>query len=470
MRFDDRLSTVLRQSAAAPRDRAVQWRQLVELVARGAGATDSALLSRALARIAELGPEVPEAARITAARAIAASDVPLPLLRLFVADRGKVAAPLLGSVELSPAAWEELRSAASPGTRSIMETLRPPAVVPTVLADDGLDDVAAAAPSATVSPATPRKRRSDITQLFRWECGPEGEIDWVDGAVRAVVIGRSVRGDLKQRFDTMQPFLDEPLVLADEGDYAGEWRWSGRPQFVAGSGRFAGYAGVARRVPSLTQPQLQPKHDPVPPTSVALPTNHDDLRELIHELRTPLTAIIGFGEVIEGQYLGPAHRAYRDRAGEIVRQARLLLAAVEDLDLAAKLRSGRATVGSGAALADLARPLAGTVMVELRDPDVRWALEEGLARRLVERFVNAVVAGAGEGERLSLVVDRFEGMAALALERPEPTRSLDEAELLRSGGIANLGFALRLVRGLAQIVGGSLDIGPDQIVLLLPAV
>jgi hypothetical protein len=36
--------------------------------------------------------------------------------------------------------------------------------------------------------------------------------------------------------------------------------------------------------------------------------------------------------------------------------------------------------------------------------------------------------------------------------------------------MADIGFSLRLVRGLAQIVGGSLDIGPDEFVLLLPAV
>jgi signal transduction histidine kinase len=51
------------------------------------------------------------------------------------------------------------------------------------------------------------------------------------------------------------------------------------------------------------------------------------LRETIHEIKTPLNAIIGFAEIIDGQYLGPAHRNYRQRAAEIVAQARMLLAA-----------------------------------------------------------------------------------------------------------------------------------------------
>jgi len=434
----------------------VQWRQLVELVARGAGATDPALLNRALARIAGIAPEVPDAVRATAARAIAAPDVPMPLVRLFVADRAEVAAPLLGVLELDAGEWKSLRDASSVEVRALIDTIRPPEEQP--------------APRGGATPAAPARApvrtSADLARLFRWECGPEGEIDWVDGAARAAVIGRSVRADLRQRFDTMQPFLDEPLVLADEGDYAGEWRWSGQPQFLPGSGRFAGYAGVARRV----APQPTPRHDPVPALAASLPVDHDNLRELIHELRTPLTAIIGFGEVIEGQYLGPAHRAYRDRAGEIVRQARLLLAAVEDLDLAAKLRSGRATSGTGASLAALAEALDPAVTVQLRDRAVRCALEPGLAERLLRRFVEAVTSAAAAGERIELVIDRVGEAAALAIDRPEATRSMSEVELLRGGSVSNLGFALRLVRGLAQIVGGSLDIGPERIVLLLPSV
>ncbi|URD61596.1 hypothetical protein M8312_03545 [Sphingomonas sp. KRR8] len=448
--------TVLALSAEAPRDRVVQWRQLVELVARGAGENDASLLKRALARLAEIGLEVPEAVRAAAARAIAAPRLPLPLLSLFAADHADIAAPLLEVIELADADWDTLRAAAASDTRKLIDTLHPPSPAP------------ASVVQQTETPFAPVASRSapDLPRLFHWECGPEGEIDWVEGAARAAVIGRSVRADLRQRFDSMQPFLDEQLPLASEGNYAGEWRWSGQPQFTPGTGRFAGYAGVARRV----APQVRPRHDPVPSLAANLPVDHDNLRELIHELRTPLTAIIGFGEVIEGQYLGPAHRAYRDRAGEIVRQARLLLAAVEDLDLAAKLRSGSATQGEGASLAALALTLANRVRVKLRDEDVRCALESGLAERLLRRFVGAMADAAAEGERLQLVIDRVNDTALLAIERPEATFGLSEEQLLSDGAVGNLGFGLRLVRGLAQIVGGSLDVEPEFVVLLLPAV
>ncbi|WP_152569427.1 MULTISPECIES: histidine kinase dimerization/phospho-acceptor domain-containing protein [Sphingomonas] len=444
--------TVLGLNAVAPRDRVVQWRQLVELVARGAGETDPVLLNKALARIAEISPEVPETIRATAARAIAAPDLPLALLKVFVADRGKVAAPLLGAAELDDAAWKELRAAASTGTQAIIDTLHPrePARPP-------LKENAA---SAASSP------RVAAGRLFQWECGPDGDIDWVDGIARGAVIGRSVRSDLRQRFDTMQPFVDEPLLLADDGELGGDWRWSGQPQFLPGSGRFAGYAGVARRV---TEPVV-PQHDPIPVLAAGLPADHGNLRELIHELRTPLTAIIGFGEVIEGQYLGPAHRAYRDRAGEIVRQARLLLAAVDDLDLAAKLRSASPASRDVTVLAELARLLDPRVTVEMRDDEVKVALEPSLAERLLRRFVAAVADAAGPEERLKLIVDRVDDRAVLAITRPEETLGLSDEAMLRGESVARLGFALRLVRGLAQIAGGSLDIEPEDFVLLLPAV
>src|SRR5206468_2412410 len=70
----------------------------------------------------------------------------------------------------------------------------------------------------------------------------------------------------------------------------------------------------------------------------------DSLRELVHEIKTPLNAIMGFAEIIEGQYLGPADRGYRERASEIGRQARLLLTAIDDLDFAAKVHSAKGSM------------------------------------------------------------------------------------------------------------------------------
>jgi hypothetical protein len=70
-------------------------------------------------------------------------------------------------------------------------------------------------------------------------------------------------------------------------------------------------------------------------------------------------------------------------------------------------------------------------------------------------------------------------MLSLAIARPRAIEDLDEAALLDPGyspegdwpdaPALGLGFALRLVRNLAEATGGTLAIGADRIVLSLPA-
>src|ERR1041384_3306893 len=119
------------------------------------------------------------------------------------------------------------------------------------------------------------------------------------------------------------------MTVAGDGLVSGEWRISGVPAFEPNDGRFAGYRGIAlREAPSA--------EDPESPEFLADP---DSLRELVHEIKTPLNAIIGFAEIIDGQYLGPADRRYPERASDIVGEARSLLGAIDDLDFAAKIHS-----------------------------------------------------------------------------------------------------------------------------------
>lgn len=470
MRFDDRLSTVLGLSAEAPRDRAVQWRQLVELVARGGGGGDPALLAKALVRIAELRPELPEAVRASAARAIAGLPVPTALLAIFAGDRPEVIAPLLRSADLDTAGWSEVRAQASPDVRALIDSILPQSEI-------ALED----RPNRTAPLAAPRPAAAGTPGLFRWECGPAGEIDWVEGVPRAALVGFSLSREVAMPFAAKLPFEEELVTPAEAGAAAGPWLLSGQPRFHSGTGRFAGYSGLARREGAPPLAEASAAAEPAPLTGL----DSDALRELIHELRTPLTAIIGFGEIIEGQFLGPAHRAYRDRAGEIVRQARRLLGAVEELDLAAKLGSG-ATRGPGTLVTTIVRSLEAEIgermsargsalRVDVRAEKDRYAMDGALAERLVRRFVQAIADAAQDGERLELIVDRIGAQIALSLGRPRVAAGLSEEELFDGGGVGSgsvelgLGFTLRLVRGLARIAGGGLDVGTDRFVLLLPA-
>ena len=90
VRFDDRLNTVLAQPAGNAHDRAVRWRQLVELLARAADLT-STTAQQALVDIRGDSPSVDEQLRAAAARAVARPQLPPELVSVFAADSITVA-------------------------------------------------------------------------------------------------------------------------------------------------------------------------------------------------------------------------------------------------------------------------------------------------------------------------------------------------------------------------------------------
>ena len=458
----------------------MQWRQLVELLARGDEISPD-LAERALARIAQLMKDLPIDLLSATARAIAGREVPAELVALFAARGAGASAALLAAARLSPAGWSAVRAVAADDVQPLLLALghvegEPPAPRPaTPPSPTSVVEQSEAAPAVRADAAS--AEADDIVPaplpggLFRWETGPTGEIDWVEGVPRAALVGRSVAESFADTFTARLPFADEPLVLADDGALAGEWRWSGAPAFFADTGRFAGYRGVARREGDLPLQTQEPASD-------FLPAEDDGLRELMHELRTPLNAIIGFGEIIEGQYLGPAHRSYRERATEIVRQARRLSDAVDNLDLAARLRSGRLQGECASDLAGLRGVLGNIreeaesrglrIRLEDRAGDSRIALPPPLAERLVHQFSAAMIEPAVGGEQIGIVVDRLDSNLAVGIDRATALRGLSEEQILADRGRAGMRFALRLVQGLAVMTGGRLDIGADRLVLLLP--
>ncbi|HYC64258.1 MAG TPA: histidine kinase dimerization/phospho-acceptor domain-containing protein, partial [Reyranellaceae bacterium] len=323
----------------------------------------------------------------------------------------------------------------------------------------------------------------------RWECGPSGEIAWVEGAPRGALIGRSIAraedeegvdDHVERAFAMRAPFRDATLRLGGESLLAGEWKISGIPAFEPADGRFAGYRGVAMRETAgavAANGVVVEAHAPLDP---------DTLRELVHEIKTPLNAIIGFAEIIDGQYLGPADRRYRRRAAEIVAQARLLLAAIDDLDLAAKLRSDRERPGAGTGLVELLQALEPELRAEAEARGAvlelaangaggRCAIEPALATRLIRRFCGALIGVAAAGERIRLSAQHSGEQCLLTVGRPAAIAGASEDALLdpafgsdaATGGLG-VGFSLRLVRGLARIAGGYLLVAVDRLTLALP--
>jgi hypothetical protein len=325
--------------------------------------------------------------------------------------------------------------------------------------------------------------------LFEWESDASGQVAWVEGAPRGAIVGRPLGGEGAALLDRRaaaqlgqrHPFVDVPVALGDA--LAGEWSATGVPAFDPATGRFLGYRGLARRV------------DGAPPTAPpdGVPDLHA-LRELVHEIKTPLNAIIGFAEIIDGQYLGPAHRRYRERAASIVGQARQLLDAVEDLDFAAKLRADRTGQSGGARLAEILPPIAleleqclsaggGLLEVDIDHDRHRCALSPEVTQRLLRRLLLSLCNAVGSGEVFRIAATRRGAMCLLTIARPHRLDGLSEAQLVdpsfdpldgeRAGGEeprgVGLGFALRLVRGRAKVAGGSLAIDEHRITLELPA-
>ena len=523
MRFDDRLKTVMTQPVADAHDRTVRWRQIVDLLSRPHDGLDPALFDAALTMIRSGLKSVPLAIRAATARSIAGRPADARLLAIFAADKLEVAAPLIASATLDEAGWEVLSAAASTEVAAFIHTIRgtnataAPAepvaaepIAPKPVAVDhppepvAVDDHAPSIgemvarierlkskrgePDRAITPAPEWTEPAAPTSpsLFRWECDASGQIGWVDGAPRGALIGRSLPGEdgadrrLIRAFTDRMPF-DGALLALPQPALPGEWKLSGIPAFSPVDGRFLGYRGIARR----------DEGDDEPLPAIAMPgmaTDADALRETIHEIKTPLNAIIGFAEIIDGQYLGPAHRNYRLRAAEIVAQARVLLAAIEDLDFAARMRGARATKGVATALDTLFAPLAEVLMARAaaRDiglrlmppaPGIKAALEADLAERLIRRFFGAVIDAAAPGEQLRGSIGAARDKCVLTISRPAATLHLSERQLLDpafhtpeegGGSRLGLGFALRLVRGLARLAGGDLAFTASDFAVSFP--
>lgn len=341
----------------------------------------------------------------------------------------------------------------------------------------------------------PRATVASVSE-FSFETDADGMIQWSEGAPREEVIGVSIAvaaqsdhgvdGHAAGAFRRRAPFRDARLTLAHDGATGGEWQISGVPFFEGVSGRFRGFRGAARR------PRPDERAAPIANGLYGSGLPADSLRQLVHELRTPLNAIIGFAEMIDQQMLGPAAADYRGRAGAILDDARRLLGTVDDLDVAARIDSGadlaagrgdvadaaaalRACAAESGALATLRR-----IALDLRiDPATPAAGVDALSLdRMFSRLLSAVIGLAASGE--AIVADLAPGGNAIrfSVSRTRAMLGRDEQALLDPGyspdgdwpdaPALGLGFALRLVRNLAEAAGGRLMVEPERFVLILP--
>jgi signal transduction histidine kinase len=537
VRFDDRLATVLAQSADSESERQALWRQLTDLLAQEPG--DAPSRHAAFARLREWRSEMPEQVRRSAAAALAWQELPDDLILFFAEDMPSIAAPVLGTAFALDAHWAQMIPLMSPVGRALLRHRRDLGPAARWALDSyGAHDLIIPAPAATaddlaepageiVSPpgadespqpahniaelvariAAFREGKGEpapigappspprVADEFRFEAGANGVITWCDLDARGAVIGLSISsadetrahgvdGQAAGAFRRRASFRDARLTIAGEGAIGGEWRISAVPVFDQVSGRFCGYRGSARR------PRLNERAELPGLFGTSLPG--ESLRQLAHEIRTPLNAIIGFAEMIDRQILGPVNHDYRHRAEAILTEARQLLATVDDLETAARIdaRALKLTprqIDAAAFVAGLGGPL-GAFAAE-RGVAFDLALAPGLppleadpvsVERMIGRLGSALIGIAAEGETVAARLEAGEaGSVRLSFSRPAALGGRDETSLLDpsygtdgdlpDAPVLGLGFTLRLVRGLADAIGGRLTIEGERFVLVLPA-
>jgi hypothetical protein len=531
MRFDDMIATVLALADDRPDRQAARWRQLVDLLAQhrpdpavpGAGAAEVEAYAWLREARRAIDPEI----RRQSARSLAGRAIDPALIAFFAEDAPSVAAPLIAGARLETDAWLALLPRLGPAARSLLrhrEDLAPAVkaalgafgpsdfriegTVAEGIAGDSqirelVDRIEAYRQRREARTHAPAPAENEV-QNFRWETGTDGVLVWLEGAPRGPLVGQSIAwiagpgqhgvdGQAAGGFEKRSPFRDARFTVAGEGPASGDWRISGIPFFDSASGAFQGYRGTARR-PRPDEIARTALED-APPGVFGTHFPADSLRQLIHELRTPLNAIIGFSEMIEGQYMGPAALPYRNRAATIMEQARGLLTAVDDLDTAARIESRRLELEDGAADAvallvrlhdsyeRVAAPRGAAIVMRIEDGLPRARVEPGAAERMFGRLLAGTIGLAGEGETIGLTLARAaeagRPVLRLAIGRPRAIAGLGERDLLDPGyspdgdwpgaPALGLGFALRLVRNLADAVGGTLDITPDGFVLTVPA-
>ncbi|WP_240334240.1 sensor histidine kinase [Sphingobium estronivorans] len=345
---------------------------------------------------------------------------------------------------------------------------------------------------------TPRPAESAGPRSFAFETDAAGVIVWIDQGPRAALIGLALNeialdggsgpdGHVAGAFMRRSGFQNGRYTIVG-GTMAGEWRLSATPFFDPRSGRFQGYRGQARR-PYLHEVASEPRAEPVSIAGLSA----DSIRQLVHELRTPLNAILGFAEIIEQELFGPAGEAYRDMAGKIALDARHLLTAFDDLDLAARVSRGEGDTAPRAVdPALLVTQVSARFREQVDGPQIDIAMARGLpmvridpvqGERMVQHLLRTLISVAPGGEPLAgacrYQFDGGEGRVVLAIDRPSSLAGMEEERLLdpgympdgnwADGPLLGLGFSLRLIRSLAAGCGGALEIEPERFLLAMPA-
>ncbi|MBX6322290.1 MAG: GAF domain-containing protein [Rhodospirillaceae bacterium] len=209
---------------------------------------------------------------------------------------------------------------------------------------------------------------------------------------------------------------------------------------------------------------------------------NDFLANMSHELRTPLNSILGFAQLIAGEFFGPVGSArYVQYARDILDSGNHLKAIIDDILDLAKIEAGKTTLREerldlAAVLADavrIMRPQAEIAGLELktrldRAPTGLVADERMIKQILINLLSNAVkftprggtvevAAGLDADEGCYIrVSDTGIGMAEESI--PTALAPFGQVASVYSRSAGGTGLGLPLVRSIARLHGGEIDI------------
>jgi hypothetical protein len=510
VRFDDRLATVLNGRFDSPRDRSSRWQQLVDILAQDGDQLSDEVVARCLRLLSLLGPDVPKHIQVARAEAVATQSNFIPLITLLSGQSSAMANAILSTVHLDEQAWLVALPHLGPIGRSILRQRSnlPPLVVrglqyfapgDLTLEDDQTEsqEEHVDAPEirdlvrrieefrsrqrAQVTPFTAPEDEIDVAHAVRFVTDSEGRIADVEHAPR----GRFVGIDLSQPARSADVGCDAGtarivgkrgkisngrLFLLGDDHWAGTWICSAEPRFASRDGSFVGYLGTLRR-PRTDEVARQDATVDATGRKVGAQEQSELLRQLTHELRSPLNAISGFAQMIEGQFAGPVSSTYL-RSVEVIRsEVARLVAAIDEIDLMARLDVAPAQPhDSRLSAADVLRMVIADVnavverdvltLTEHLPRHTKLANESSATVNLLKLWLQPIASKAGEDQTFDI---------CLAHELPTDCVTMTLTMPDHNGDQGDLGLAYAAAVGMATEMGGRLFADNDQQILNLPA-
>ncbi|UEM01926.1 PAS domain S-box protein [Skermanella rosea] len=205
------------------------------------------------------------------------------------------------------------------------------------------------------------------------------------------------------------------------------------------------------------------------------------LAQMSHELRTPLNAVIGFSEIMKGQYFGPlGSPKYQEYAEDIDQCGRHLLSLINDILDLSKVEAGRYVLEEeqidlcrivDASVRLLRDQAAGKgVMIALRPEPVPAVMgdQRALKQVVVNLLSNAVkFTPRGGMVEIGTLVDAFgdvcitvkdTGIGIPDGEIPRVLEAFGRASNVRQSGEEGTGLGLAIVGSFLSLHGATLDI------------